>query len=66
MITRLIESRLPEFDNDIHAIEFFKEQFGREFKLQYQDFIDGQTITFYDYYGQSIQIYENGIVHITH
>jgi len=66
MITREMESKLPDFANGLEAIDYFKLTYGDEFEYQFFELVEGQIVAFYNLDGQSIQIFDDGIVHITH
>jgi len=63
MITRSDEVNLPNFATADDAFRYLDETFGN-LTYESRDIINGKGISFYDHHGQSVQIWDDGKLHI--
>ena len=66
-ITREEEHNLPDFTSHDEARAYFKQRYGDKFQLEDSVEINGRKLYFYQLcYTQSIQIFEDGEIHIVY
>lgn len=66
-ITREDEHNLPDFTSHDQARAYFKKRYGDKFQLEYSIELKGRKLYFYQLCcTQSIQIFEDGEIHIVY